>query len=535
MAILRKASKYREKVISKRSLIKTQEATISSALQEITIAETNMETCQDDVDHTFEEMFSVLQACKEAMKDEVTAYNSSLRGVFDQQKKRLKDIQNKIESEITLIDTMLQDGDQSFLERMESTFERISNLQRKFQAISLTVAKPQLIAIQAADANSLRKYVKQNCFICEVAQADMCSLEGSFKLNVNKQNSFILTLCNPKGIICTYHDRVNRIDVDLVSAQSNSLTKGATEPLSQGLVKILLIPERRGLHQLNVKVNGAHIKNSPFTVTVYMPPKLLLQPVTIISGMNRPGSLVYSQAEDKVTVTVIDEGIIRKVDSQLCLLPNKFVVLPDVCEITEDAALNIFYVTTQHTNRLHKLSNSGRIIKTVGQAGKGNAEFNLPNGLRVSKKRELYVCDSNNNRVQVFDLNLNFIRSFGIYGTGIGQFNFPADVDFDSHDKIYINDTKNYRIQVFTCAEHHIHTIVPEDPKVNLFLPVSLIMHDENLYVTDRFSRKVWVINTSGEVITTFGDGYLREPEGITMDKAGFVYVTSHKEKIVIF
>ena len=37
------APKYREKVISKRSLIKTQEATVSSALQEITIAETNME------------------------------------------------------------------------------------------------------------------------------------------------------------------------------------------------------------------------------------------------------------------------------------------------------------------------------------------------------------------------------------------------------------------------------------------------------------------------------------------------------------
>jgi DNA-binding beta-propeller fold protein YncE len=80
-----------------------------------------------------------------------------------------------------------------------------------------------------------------------------------------------------------------------------------------------------------------------------------------------------------------------------------------------------------------------------------------------------------------------------------------------------------------------MRVIVPNDPKVNLFIPVSLIMHDGNMYVTDRYNHKVWVMSTSGEVITTFGDGILREPEGITMDKAGFVYVTSAKKDIVVF
>ena len=56
-----------------------------------------------------------------------------------------------------------------------------------------------------------------------------------------------------------------------------------------------------------------------------------------------------------------------------------------------------------------------------------------------------------------------------------------------------------------------------------------------NIYVTDYGNDCVYVMNTSGEVIATFGSGYLRRPEGITMDKAGFVYVTSDSSKIVVF
>ena len=55
------------------------------------------------------------------------------------------------------------------------------------------------------------------------------------------------------------------------------------------------------------------------------------------------------------------------------------------------------------------------------------------------------------------------------------------------------------------------------------------------IYVTDTFNHKVWVMTTTGEIVTSFGDDYLSKPEGITIDKAGFVYVTSHHSKIVVF
>ena len=536
------ALKYREKVISELSLIKMQKLSISSALEEIAAAETNIEDhaqkCQDDVEHAFEELISALQARKRALKDEATAYYSSFAGVFDQQKQQLKDIESKIQSVVTSVDTTLQDNDQSFLMRLESTFERIIDLQKKFQAISLTVPNMQLVAMKPVDASALQQSVigSKHGFY-KLADAKMCIIDNfmsSFidtKLLVGQQMSFIIILCDSGGKICVGE---NKINVNLLPLQGDSIhsVKGKLELLlEEGCVRITLTPEVRGLHQLNVKVNGAHIKNSPFTVTVYIPPNLLSQPVAIISELERPASLVYSQADDKILATVMDAGAIVKVDLQFHLVQDEAINFPHASEITQGADLNIFYATTTN-NQLHKIRNDGRIIKSVGQLGKGNSEFNYPNGLRVNKKHELYVCDTRNSRVQVFDLDLNFKRSFGKHGTGKGQFNSPADVDFDSNGSIYVTELSNYRIQVFTSTECHIRNIIPGTQRINTFRPVSLLMHNENIYVTDANNHKVWVMRTSGEVLATLG---VRRPEGITMDKAGFVYVTSDYSKIVVF
>ena len=141
------------------------------------------------------------------------------------------------------------------------------------------------------------------------------------------------------------------------------------------------------------------------------------------------------------------------------------------------------------------------------------AEFDHPIGLCVSKKNELYVCDSGNNRIQVFDLDLNFKRSFGRKGTGKGQFIGPQDNDFDSYGCIYITEGRNNHIQVFTSSERHIRTIENQRHcPIKLNNPVSLLMHQNHIYVTNCYMGNVVVIGMSGEIITTFGDEHLSRP-----------------------
>ena len=57
-------------------------------------------------------------------------------------------------------------------------------------------------------------------------------------------------------------------------------------------------------------------------------------------------------------------------------------------------------------------------------------------------------------------------------------------------------------------------------------------MYDENTMscVTDASDHKVWVVNTSCRtgryVVAIFGDGFLKQLEGITTDRAEFVLIT---------
>jgi DNA-binding beta-propeller fold protein YncE len=232
----------------------------------------------------------------------------------------------------------------------------------------------------------------------------MCSLDSSFvdvKLYVGKPVLFILNLCDSRGNAC--HGE-NRVDVDLVNFQVETCKiRGNFELLQSGYAKIFFTPEIRVIYQMNVKVNGDHIKNSPFTVTVYIHPNLLSKPVAEIAGLNRPCSLRCSR--DKVLATEMRKERIVEIDFLLSIKELK--KLTGANELTQDMDRNL-YATDANNNRLIKLDSTGSIITVAGELGNGKGEFEYPNGLRVSKNNELYVCDSDNNRVQVFDLDLNF-------------------------------------------------------------------------------------------------------------------------------
>ena len=61
-------------------------------------------------------------------------------------------------------------------------------------------------------------------------------------------------------------------------------------------------------------------------------------------------------------------------------------------------------------------------------------------------------------------------------------------------------------------------------------------MHESHMYVTDAGNDEVNVVNLkSGDFIVNFGSRYLYGSEGITIEKDGFVYITSHYSKIVVF
>ncbi|HLK48563.1 MAG TPA: hypothetical protein VKT49_10540, partial [Bryobacteraceae bacterium] len=80
---------------------------------------------------------------------------------------------------------------------------------------------------------------------------------------------------------------------------------------------------------------------------------------------------------------------------------------------------NIFVSDGYVNNRVVKYDKNGRFLKQVGseKAGSEPGQMNLPHGLAVDLKGNVYVADRSNNRMQVFDNDLNFKSVYDNIGT----------------------------------------------------------------------------------------------------------------------
>jgi hypothetical protein len=87
-------------------------------------------------------------------------------------------------------------------------------------------------------------------------------------------------------------------------------------------------------------------------------------------------------------------------------------------DVTWDRAGNIYVADGFGTNnRIAKFTKDGDFIKTWGQTGSGQGQFNKIRGIAADAAGNLYVADSGNNRIQVFDGEGTFKSQIAGVGT----------------------------------------------------------------------------------------------------------------------
>jgi hypothetical protein len=118
-------------------------------------------------------------------------------------------------------------------------------------------------------------------------------------------------------------------------------------------------------------------------------------------------------------------------------------------DVTWDRAGNIYVADGFGTNnRIAKFTKDGDFIKTWGQTGSGQGQFNKIRGIAVDAAGNLYVADSGNNRIQVFDGEGAFKSQISAVGTpqaicvsgGSTQYLFSSnsnDPESMDHGEIY--------------------------------------------------------------------------------------------------
>ncbi|MDR2877950.1 MAG: hypothetical protein LBV36_07935 [Chromatiales bacterium] len=140
-------------------------------------------------------------------------------------------------------------------------------------------------------------------------------------------------------------------------------------------------------------------------------------------------------------------------------------------------------------------AHSGEHLRTIGQRGNNDGEFNLPLQATVADDGTLYVVDSGNFRVQAFEADGSFRSTFGVVGRFPGQFARPKGIATDHEGNIYVVDTAFGNFQIFTPAGELL-LFVGERGHAGFpgkyMLPAGITVdEDGRIYVVDQFFRKV--------------------------------------------
>lgn len=201
---------------------------------------------------------------------------------------------------------------------------------------------------------------------------------------------------------------------------------------------------------------------------------------------------------------------------------------------------------SDHTVR--KFTSDGKLLMTLGTAGVPTAPmsgepFNGPTHLAVHPKTgELYVTDGYTNaRVHVFSEDGKLLRSWGESGTGEGQFNIVHYIGIDRDGWVYIADRENHRVQIFNSDGKF------ETQWVNLSRAACLFLNergDDLVYVGEYFAGignnrmatnlgpRVSIFQRDGTPVAKIGSnpygeepGRFYSPHGIAVDSKGDIYV----------
>ena len=185
----------------------------------------------------------------------------------------------------------------------------------------------------------------------------------------------------------------------------------------QSQYEISYQPTIKGRHQLHIRVEGQHIRGSPFSVAVKLPVEKLGTQILTIGGVGKPRGVTINHRGEMV-------------------------------------------VTDMDSHRIHVLSPSGEKLWSFGTHGSSEGEFNQPGGVAVDGEGNILVADAKNHRIQKFTAGGQFLTAVGTEGSGPLQFAYPCDIAISG--KVYVVDLRNHRIQVLNADLTFSHTFGKE-------------------------------------------------------------------------
>ena len=203
------------------------------------------------------------------------------------------------------------------------------------------------------------------------------------------------------------------------------------------------------------------------------------------------------------------------------------------CGISYLKSSHAFVVSDVFNHCLRLITSSGKFIDKIGREGRSGGQFKEPTAIAVDSSEHIYAVERDNPRVQKFTSSGRYITKFGhktLLGSQLSDPMGIAVADGHSESAIFVSDWEKNQVFCYNTSGKLVRVIGKTDGFLKF--PVGIAVNkDGNLLVADRNSHCVWVLTSTGDLVTKIGSegsapGQLYYPYGVTMRDNGDVLVS---------
>ena len=402
---------------------------------------------------------------------------------------------SEIQQKITMIESSLEKADKLLT---RSTNAEVVQMKKSLATILEGVEQPRHFS-RDPEASSALIFVENHRMLETVngeeigflenphqtkASESMAEGKGVREGTVGREAQFNFTTRNAnKRQCCNNRDNVT---VEMRDEHGRECeTKVQIDDNKNGIYNISYSPKVQGSCKLSIKLNGEHVRDSPFTVLVK---PFHVKPVSSIG---------------------LDVGIF------------KYPLGLAVSNRDEIA------VADQGNHRVQIFNSNGDFIRSFGRHGSNQGEFKYPYGIAFDKDGKIFVADRGNHRVQIFNREGRYMGMFGGEGSLNSQLSGPWGLSLDSQGNIIVADSGNKLIKIFSPDGNFLMKIGGPG---SFSAPVHCVQCDEYLIVSDSDDHSIKVFTRKGEYKYKFGkqgggDGEFSCPRFLSVTKSGLLMV----------
>ena len=449
------------------------------------------ENMKKDIQRIVDNLITALEAKKQTIFSAVENQTMKSLGSVTKRKTEIDEQIKVIKSSLEKADKLLTRSTNAEVVQLKKSLEKILE---GVDQTELTERDPSFLPVLAFVENQklLDIVNTEEIGTLEIllqTKASQCIAEGKGlkEGTVGGEAHFVLKTRSAEGRQC--YNKHDRVTVQIRDERERECeTEVRTNDNKDGMYKISYYLKDQGRYKVTVKVNGEHVRDSPFSVQIKF---FQVRPVSSFGQLGSSAGMFMNPWG--VAVNEKDE----------------------------------IAVTDFNNHRVQVFNSDGNYLRSFGQYGNRNGEFQNPRGIAFHKNGNIFVVDSGNCRVQIFSGEDEYVDSFGGLGSLDSHLSDPGGLSVDNDGNIIVADAGNKLIKIFSPNGEFLSKF---GGKKSFNHPVHCVQCDRYLVVSDTEEHCVKVFDRNGNFQYKFGmkgggDGEFCYPRCLSANKSGHLMV----------